>query len=92
MYPVRQKQNTVLLLSILLEPSEMLMLHFPIYWSKINNWDYYLLSSKLQKSLLKLSDNKKTHMQNSKLEDTAELQEGHFDVKVSTGYLVPQCL
>lgn len=31
-------------------------------------------------------------MQNSKLEDTAELQEGHFDVKVSTGYLVPQCL
>lgn len=31
-------------------------------------------------------------MQNSRWEDTAELEEGHFDVKLSTGYLVSQCL
>lgn len=31
-------------------------------------------------------------MQNSKREDTAELEGSHFDVKVSTGYLVSQYL
>lgn len=31
-------------------------------------------------------------MQNSKWEDAAELEEGDFDVKPSTGYLVSQWL
>lgn len=31
-------------------------------------------------------------MQNSKWEDTAELEGGHLDVKVSAGYLVSQYL
>lgn len=73
----------------------MLMLHFPVYSSKINNWEYSFLNSKLPKLLLKLAgDGKKTqqHMQNSKWEDTAELEGGHLDVKVSTGYLVSQYL
>lgn len=68
----------------------MLMLHFPIYSSKINNWDYCLLSSKLLRLLLKLADDKKKPY--AEQQDTAELEEGHFDVKLSTGYIVSQCL